>query len=100
MREWRIFQLRYLATKLIHQPDELAGVSIADSAIGRKPSGECRINAAKPEGSRPAATKTQSLSSLASRGLQDLFILLPKCNQFTQQCSGAFAACMQLHPPK
>ena len=30
-----IFQLRYLATQLIHQPDELAGVSIADSAIGR-----------------------------------------------------------------
>jgi len=26
-----------LATKLIHQPDELAGVSIADSAIGLAP---------------------------------------------------------------
>ena len=25
----------------------------------RKPSGECRINVAKPEGSRPAATKAQ-----------------------------------------
>jgi len=25
MREWGIFQLRYLATKLIHQPDKLAG---------------------------------------------------------------------------
>jgi len=35
MREWGIFQPRYLATKLIHQPDKLAGVSIADSAIGR-----------------------------------------------------------------
>jgi len=30
------------------------------SAIGRKPSGERRANAAKPEGSRPAATKTQT----------------------------------------
>ena len=28
-----IFQLCYLDTQLIHQPDELAGVSIADSAI-------------------------------------------------------------------
>jgi len=29
------FQLCYLAAKLIHQLDELAGVSIADSTIGR-----------------------------------------------------------------
>jgi len=35
MREKGIFQLGYLATKLIHQPDKLAGVSIADSAHGR-----------------------------------------------------------------
>ena len=28
MLEWGIFQLRCLATKLIHQPDKLAGVSI------------------------------------------------------------------------
>ena len=35
MRDWGIFQLRYLATKLIHQPDKLAGVSIADSANKR-----------------------------------------------------------------
>jgi len=33
MPEWGIFQLRYLATKLIHQLDELAGVSIAKSAF-------------------------------------------------------------------
>jgi len=40
MREWGIFQPRYLATKLIHQPDELAGVSIADSANGSLPPAE------------------------------------------------------------
>ncbi len=28
----------------------------------RNPSGECLINTAKPEGSRPAATRTQSQS--------------------------------------
>jgi len=43
MREWGIFEPRYLATKLIHQPDKLAGVSIADSAIGRPATCKSRI---------------------------------------------------------
>ena len=33
----------------------------------RKPSGECLINAAKPEGSRPAATRSQSKVSANGR---------------------------------
>ena len=40
----------------------------------RKPSGECLINTAKPEGSRPAATRTQSKVSaigLAPTGSQN-----------------------------
>jgi len=35
----------------------------------RKPSGKCFKNAAKPEGSRPAATKSQSKMSVSGRGL-------------------------------
>ena len=48
MREWGIFQLRYLATKLIHQPDKLAGVSISDSANGRPAT--CKSRSPKTEG--------------------------------------------------
>jgi len=48
MREWGIFQPRYLATKLIHQLDKLAGVSIADSAIGRP--ADCKSRSPKTEG--------------------------------------------------
>ena len=36
----RIIQLRYLATKLIHQPDELAGVSIAVPWDGLPPANQ------------------------------------------------------------
>jgi len=48
MREWGVFQLRYLATKLIHQLDKLARVSIADTANGRPAT--CKSRSQKTEG--------------------------------------------------
>jgi len=48
----------------------LCPMAIILLAERRKPSGECLINAAKPEGSRPAATKAKPQSEPlgASRG--------------------------------
>jgi len=46
----------------IHHPESLQP-ELTLLAERRKPSGECLINATTPEGSRPAAKKTQSKAS-------------------------------------
>ena len=48
----------------IDQPLGASQMALTLLAERRKPSGECLINTAKPEGSRPAATRTQSQPSL------------------------------------
>ena len=48
------------------QPNAYRPTVLTLLAERRKPSGECSVNAAKPEGSRPAATESQSIVSANS----------------------------------